>query len=248
MKRLLAIAGLALAAAMPMTAPAAAQSQAWVSTNANLRAGPGTEYPVVMVVPAGSPVAVFGCVEGYGWCDIAFGDGRGFMAGSLLSYEYQDARRPVVDIGPQLALPIIAFTLGSYWDSHYRGRSFYRDRSRWEHRAYRPPPRYRPQPYHVSRPPPRPPVYRPDHRDYRPAYNERRDRRDYRRDERRDRRDYRRDERRDRREDAGRRFREQQRLQQVRPRVDRPPPITGGQTERDARRYNSQRRGPEPGE
>ena len=239
MKRLLAVVGLALAAAVPMATPAAAQSQGWVVTNVNMRSGPGTEYPPILVVPAGAPVTVFGCLEGYGWCDVAFEDARGFVAGSLLSFEYQNVRRPVVEIGPQLALPIISFSLGNYWDSHYRSRPFYRDRDRWERRRVysSPPPRYN-----------RPPAYRPDRPVSRP---------DYRPDQRRDNRDYRRDERRsDRRDDASRRFQEQRQLQRQRPEFrpdagrgsDRPPGISGGQTERDARRFNRQQRGPQPGE
>lgn len=261
MKRLLAAVGLALAATVPLALPAAAQSQGWVTTNVNLRSGPGVEYPPVLVVPAGAPVAVYGCLEGYGWCDVSFNEARGFVSGNMISFEYQSVRRPAVEIGPQLALPIIAFTLGNYWDNHYRGRPFYRERDRWEHRAYSaPPPRYRGRdydrrPYYVDRPSvPRPPVYRPDYNDRSRFDNHRRD------DRRRD--DFRRDDRRrdDHRNDAGRRFREQQREQQrvqerrpdfrpdVRRGPDRPAGISGGQTERDARRFNEQRRGPQAGE
>ena len=177
MRRFLAAVGLAVISALPAAVPAAAQQQGWVTTNVNMRSGPGTMYPPVLVVPAGAPVAVFGCLEGYSWCDVGYGEARGFVSGTLITYEYQSVRRPVIEIGPQIALPIIAFTLGNYWDNHYRGRSFYRDRDRWERRYYAaPPPRayYRPPPpayrppqrvYEVDRP--RPPIYRPDYREQR---------------------------------------------------------------------------------
>ncbi|MCC7274653.1 MAG: SH3 domain-containing protein [Alphaproteobacteria bacterium] len=199
MKRILAAAAVALATLLPAAPPAAAQSQGWVIGTVNLRAGPGTAYPRITAIPAGAPVAVFGCLEGWSWCDVAFGEARGWVAGNYISYEYLGRRAPVVEIGPQIALPIIAFTLGSYWDNHYRGRPFYRERPRWEsyyHRA--PPPRYavprrdfRPEPHYRPAP-----AYRPDyHRDRRPDYRPEvhRDRRpDYRPDHRVDRRpDYR---------------------------------------------------------
>ena len=56
MRRMLAAIGLAVIAALPAAGPAAAQSQGWVTTNVNLRSGPGTAYPPVLVVP--------GCVAG----------------------------------------------------------------------------------------------------------------------------------------------------------------------------------------
>ncbi len=197
MRRFLAIIGLAAISALPAAAPAAAQQQGWVTTNVNMRSGPGTAYPAVLVIPAGQPVAVHGCLEGYAWCDVDYGEARGFVSGRLISYEYQSARRPVAEIGPQIALPIIAFALGSYWDNHYRGRAFYRDRDRWDRRYNAPPARYRPE------------YRRPD---YRPDYRPRRvERQEFRRD-------------------------------------GSPRDVSGGQTERDAQRFNRNRRGPEPGQ
>ncbi|ROP83635.1 uncharacterized protein YraI [Stella humosa] len=220
MKRVLAAVGLALIAVLPAV-PAAAQSQGWVTTNVNMRSGPGTEYPPVLVVPAGAPVQVFGCIEGYVWCDVGFNEARGFVAGSLISYEYQNVRRPVVEIGPQIALPIMAFALGSYWDNHYRGRSFYRDRDRWDRRyvsaprpGYRPPPAYRPPPravYHR-------PDYRPDYRPDRRIDDRRRFDNDRRREYRQERPAFRPD-----RPDNRQEFRRQVERRQEQPRFDRRP-------------------------
>ncbi|WP_374447644.1 SH3 domain-containing protein [Stella sp.] len=248
---MLAALGLAVIAALPAAAPAAAQSQAWVTTNVNLRSGPGTMYPPVLVVPAGAPVAVFGCVEGYSWCDIAYGEARGFVAGSLLSYEYQSVRRPVIEIGPQVALPIIAFALGSYWDNHYRARPFYRERDRWERRYhaappprayYRPPPSYREPPRRVYEAP-RAPMYRPDYRDDRRRFEQER-RREYDRPRQVERRpDRRPDYRPDYRPEPPRRVERQQFRRDGSPRD-----LSGGQTERDAQRFNRQSRGAQPGE
>lgn len=238
MKRLVAVAALALAAILPAAAPAVAQVPAngWMITSVNLRAGPGTAYPRIVVLPAGAPVAVYGCLEGYRWCDISYGEARGWVAGNYISYEYLGRRAPIIEVGPQVALPIIPFALGAYWDSHYRHRPFYRERPRWESYYHRAPPRVvhpRPvyRPHWDHRPPPH--AHRPPPAHYpRPHYrNDHGGRPDYRPDRRPDYRSH----------DRGRVERHDYRGHQ-------PRGYSGGQTERDAARFNRNRRGAEPGQ
>jgi uncharacterized protein YraI len=132
------LAGLALSAALLM--PALAQAApAFVTSGLNMRAGPGTEYPVVAQLEPGVQVEVFGCLEGYGWCDVAIGQDRGWVAGSFLQAPYYERREPLVSVAPAIGLPVVGFTVGNYWDSYYRNRPWYRERSRWDH--YSPPPR-----------------------------------------------------------------------------------------------------------
>ncbi|MFD1110162.1 SH3 domain-containing protein [Pseudoroseomonas ludipueritiae] len=133
------LAGLALSAAL--LAPALAQAApAFVTTGLNMRAGPGTEYPVVAQLEPGVQVDVLGCLEGYGWCDVTIGRDRGWVAGAYLQAPYHERREPVMSIGPAIGLPIIGFTIGSYWDSYYRNRPWYHERSRWARYAPPPPP------------------------------------------------------------------------------------------------------------
>jgi uncharacterized protein YraI len=96
-----------------------------------MRAGPSTEFPVVDVLPDGAPVDVHGCVNGYRWCDETWRDARGWVSASYLQYSYQNRYVPIVEYGPRIDLPIIEFSVGSYWDSHYRGRPWYGQRTRW---------------------------------------------------------------------------------------------------------------------
>ena len=132
MKRLLAAAALTVAAIGAAVAPAAAQPyQAFVAADLDLRSGPGEEYPPVVTLPAGAPVVVHGCLEAWSWCDVSWEDARGWVAGSYLAYEQLGQRVPVAQVAPTIGLPIIAFSLGSYWDHHYRGRPWYRERERW---------------------------------------------------------------------------------------------------------------------
>ena len=56
------------------------------------------------------------------------------MYGGELGYAYQSRRVPIAEYGPRLALPVITFSLGNYWDHYYRGRNFYHERNDWERR------------------------------------------------------------------------------------------------------------------
>lgn len=183
MKRLgILAAGLALAISLPAIAQAAS---GYATANVNLRAGPSTAYPAVTVIPAGAGVEINGCMSGANWCDVNFRGIRGWVSGSYLQAGYQQRR---VYVAPEyyrpLGIPTVTFSVGNYWDRHYRGRDFYRDRDRWDDRGG-----YRRAPQRVQE------ERREERRDWRE------DRRDDRRDVREDRRDDRRDNRRDAREE-----------------------------------------------
>ena len=57
----------------------AQQPNAYPISNVNLRAGPGTDYPVILTVQAQAPISIFGCLGDYTWCDVVFGYNRGWM-------------------------------------------------------------------------------------------------------------------------------------------------------------------------
>ena len=133
-----------LLAAFVCAIPAAALAQeAYTNRTANVRAGPDQTYPVVAQLPPGVALQVIGCIEGYRWCDVVFGDNRGWIYAGSLSYPYQSGRVPILAYGPTIGIPIITFSIGNYWDSYYRGRPWYRNRSYWINRS---PPRFRPEP------------------------------------------------------------------------------------------------------
>jgi uncharacterized protein YraI len=134
-------------------AAAIAQTQAVTNGSVNLRAGPARDYPVVSQLPGGAPVTVMGCVAGYTWCDVALPNLRGWMYAGRISYPYQGNPVPVLNYGTVIGLPIVTFSIGTYWGNYYRGRPWYRDQSRW---AHRPPPRP-----DAGRPTGRPPGGRP---------------------------------------------------------------------------------------
>ncbi|WP_072617584.1 SH3 domain-containing protein [Pandoraea vervacti] len=150
----LVLAGTAMLATLA-TLPEAASAQsgqAVINASANVRAGPATDYPVVAQAAAGMPVTVYGCISGYSWCDIGLPGTRGWIYAALLSYPYQGNPVPVLNYGTMIGLPIITFSIGTYWGNYYRNRPWYNDQRYW----HRPPPGPRP-PHWNPGPPPRPP-------------------------------------------------------------------------------------------
>ncbi|HEX3895277.1 MAG TPA: SH3 domain-containing protein [Rudaea sp.] len=139
MKRLLGTA-IALALAAPMFAYAA---EGFLVADISLQSGPDSEYPAITDLAAGTPVDVQGCIEGYSWCDVVVGDDRGWVPGTYLEEEYDNQPVFLADYGPRIGIPVVTFSIGSYWDAHYHNRPFYGQRTQWVNRHFtqRQPPR-----------------------------------------------------------------------------------------------------------
>jgi uncharacterized protein YraI len=138
----------------------ASAQNAYTSRPMHVRAGPNREYPLVAQLDAGAPLDVNGCLSDWSWCDVSFDGNRGWIYAGGLSFVYQGERVPLYSYAPSLGLPIITFSLASYWDTYYRGRPWYSQRDMWAHRPL--PPRTRPPGRPHAGPPPmpnaRPPV------------------------------------------------------------------------------------------
>ena len=131
MRRTTPLAVLTAAASLAVCGAALAQERARVTSELNMRAGPSTEFPVVDVLPANGRVDVYGCVRGYSWCDVIFRGERGWVSSSFLNF-YRGGTYIAFDRYRTYAeVPIISFSVGSYWGSHYRGRNWYGNRDRF---------------------------------------------------------------------------------------------------------------------
>ncbi len=128
---------IALLALMAAPALAEAATRGFATANVNMRSGPSTAYPAVVVIPDGAPLTIHGCLSDTPWCDVSFSYGRGWVAGRYIQALYRQNR---VYVEPRyyrdLGVPVITFEVGRYWDRYYRDRDFYRERDRWR----RPPP------------------------------------------------------------------------------------------------------------
>jgi uncharacterized protein YraI len=159
---------LALLCGVLASAAGAGAAEAYTATvvgSVNMRAGPSVSYPQVALLGHGTTLQVFGCEQGYGWCDVQVGVNRGWVAAQYLQAQGPSGPVIVANAGVMLAMPIIAFSFNNYWDSYYRGRPWYGRRSyyynywnRYPHGRPPPPPHYRPPGYrppppHAGRPP-----------------------------------------------------------------------------------------------
>ena len=127
------VAAAALVSALAVPGAAAAAT-AFATANVNLRAGPGTKYPVVVTVAVNAPVDLNGCLGGYTWCDVSYGGTRGWVSGKYLETVYLQERVLVPAYATRVNVPVISFSFGTYWDNYYRSRDFYRDRDRFDDR------------------------------------------------------------------------------------------------------------------
>jgi uncharacterized protein YraI len=94
---------LAATAILALTAGAAAA--ATVETDSNMRTGPGTEYPVLDVIPEDAPIGVLSCPGS--WCRVSYNGSAGYVARSLIDF-YDDGDDDVP-----------AYRYGSYYDPDY---------------------------------------------------------------------------------------------------------------------------------
>jgi uncharacterized protein YraI len=146
----------ALALALAVLPATSFAEMGYVAKAVNLRAGPATEYPIVAMLQAGVAISVEGCLSDYRWCDVVAGPSRGWIYAANIVYPYQGQNVPVLTYGALIGLGIVAFSVGDYWDHHYRASPWYPQRQRWIDR-----PGFRPGDHR----PPAGPGFRPgDHR------------------------------------------------------------------------------------
>lgn len=102
---------------------------------ASVRAGPDDSYPEVAQLDPDSAIQVMGCLDDWSWCDVAFGEDRGWLYAPDISYQYEGGYVPFYTYAPSFGLPVLSFSVDSYWGSHYRGRPWYAQRDEWVHRT-----------------------------------------------------------------------------------------------------------------
>ncbi|NHN83482.1 hypothetical protein GOB93_02355 [Acetobacter musti] len=127
----------ALVAAVSVTAltalpgDAAAQRPGFIPRGGYLYSGPGVNYPLVGTMPPGMQVVTWGCLSGWGWCDVSAGPLRGWAPGPALQFAYNGMMGSPVQYGAMLGLPLIPFTFDSYWGRYYRREPWFSSRDRW---------------------------------------------------------------------------------------------------------------------
>jgi uncharacterized protein YraI len=97
-------------ALVALSLPAAAQSAtATVTTDLNVRMGPGPQYEVVDVIPADQRVAVAGCTQSLAWCQVDLGGKVGWVYSDYLAYDAQGTVMTMRQAAPQVQTPIVEY-------------------------------------------------------------------------------------------------------------------------------------------
>jgi uncharacterized protein YraI len=126
----------AVLAGLMLPSQAMAQYDAHTAVDLNLRVGPGTEYGIIDVIPAGYPVVVLGCLDAYQWCDVEWDGLRGWVFARYLVQPGTTVYLP--QYAPRIGVPIVTFSFGTYHDRYYRDRPWYRERyGSWRGRDWR---------------------------------------------------------------------------------------------------------------
>lgn len=103
--RAAATAGLILATAVPA---AFAAMSATVTTDLNVRAGPGPQYPVLGVAPGGSTAALEGCIEGSLWCRVNAGGVSGWAYSKYLQTGSGGSTVVISERRQELGVPLVS--------------------------------------------------------------------------------------------------------------------------------------------
>ena len=117
--------------------PAAAFAEdAFTLQQTDIFAGPSSEFSPIASLPPNTELGVAGCLSDWSWCDVTFANDRGWVWAGDLGYPYQNDRVAIIEYGPRLRLPVVTFSINTYWDAHYRSRPFFRERNVWVSRVH----------------------------------------------------------------------------------------------------------------
>ena len=117
---------------MPASAAAPfADPNAYVTTDLNLRAGPDTDFPAIVVIPQDEYVTVYACIEDLSWCDVSYAEYRGWVAADYIRPFYQSRFMTVQEYAPLVVLPSAPFDIKLYWTSFYRDQPFFAELDQW---------------------------------------------------------------------------------------------------------------------
>lgn len=97
------------AAALFLASGAAfAQSSVIATTDLNVRAGPGPEYPVVGVIGIDGSAELLGCMEGSNWCQVSANGVEGWAFSDYLVGDFSGST-VVVTERPSEAVPVVTY-------------------------------------------------------------------------------------------------------------------------------------------
>jgi uncharacterized protein YraI len=123
---------LAAAAWLAAMLPAASLAQdAVATTDLNMRAGPGPQFPVISTISADGGVDIHGCTASGRWCDVTAGSMRGWAYAEYLAFDMSGTRVVLPQATTQVQVPTVTYETATYWDTYYRDQPFYAEREQY---------------------------------------------------------------------------------------------------------------------
>ena len=98
------------AAAVLAASQAALAFTATTTNNLHLRTGPGEQYPVITTIVSKDDVEVHGCLQGVTWCDVNWGDVRGWASAEYIAYKTDQGVELLPMAGDAIGIPTVTYT------------------------------------------------------------------------------------------------------------------------------------------
>jgi uncharacterized protein YraI len=114
--------------AVALAAPSAAFANietGFANMRAELRAGPGIDFPRVATIAEGVQMDIDGCIASGQWCEVGMLGMRGWLNATQLDIHINGLRETLASHRTEAALPTITWNLEKYWSDNYRDRTIY---------------------------------------------------------------------------------------------------------------------------
>lgn len=101
---------LAAGTLVALATPALAQSTTVsATTDLNVRAGPGSTYPVVGVIPADGSATLSGCTEAGSWCQVTVDGTQGWAFAEYLTTDVEGETVTIVTRRTEIGVPTVVY-------------------------------------------------------------------------------------------------------------------------------------------
>ena len=99
----------AACALVTLSAPAMAQQNVSATTDLNVRAGPGPQYPVIGVIPVDGQAMLMGCAEASKWCQVSTDGVEGWAYSDYLIGDNAGVEVVVTERPAEMQVPTVVY-------------------------------------------------------------------------------------------------------------------------------------------
>lgn len=96
-------------AAVLFAGAASADTEVAAWTDLHVRSGPGPMYSIVGVIPANEKAMVEGCLADASWCEVTYGDAKGWAACNYLTATVEDAPIALSTLDKRIVMKTVTY-------------------------------------------------------------------------------------------------------------------------------------------